>query len=60
MSLKATNQYYVPMVKVETAFWIIEKLVRLVIGTVLLFGSRAVVRVISGIRTVGVDKADDS
>ncbi|MDP3487000.1 MAG: hypothetical protein Q8S19_03590 [Bacillota bacterium] len=59
VSLKATNQYYIPMVKVETAFWIIEKLVRLVIGTVLLFGSGAVVRFISSIRTIGVDKTDD-
>lgn len=60
ISLNYTRQYDIPMVRVQTAFWIIEKVIRLAIGSLLLFGSRAVVHFVSSIRTVGVDRVDES
>ena len=60
ISLNYTKQYHIPMVRAHTAFWIIEKAIRIALGAVLLFGARPVVHFISSIRTMGLEKIDES
>ena len=59
ISLSYTHQYE-PVFKVELSFWVIEKTIRLAIGSLLLFGSRGMVHLVSSIRTIGVNRADES